>query len=241
MQRILLGKTVNSGQTCIAPDYVMVPKGKEQEFVNAYSRAISKRYPTVADNQDITWIVNDRHFKRVNALIDDAREKGANVVQINPRNEPIPEGKRVIPHTVITNVNDDMAVMQEEIFGPVLPVMGYDSLQQAMRYVQERPRPLALYYFDANRKRADHVIGQTISGGACVNDTMLHIAHPNLPFGGSGPSGLGAYHGFDGFVEFSHKKGVLYQRNWFSPSMFVKGPYPKSAVGLLQRVSKWLA
>ncbi len=241
VQRILLGKTVNSGQTCIAPDYVMVPKGKEQEFVDAYSRAITKRYPTVADNQDITWIVNDRHFKRIQALIDDARAKGANVVQINPRNEQIPDGKRVIPHTVITNVNDDMAVMQEEIFGPVLPVRSYGSLPEAMRYVQERPRPLALYYFDANRKRADHVINQTISGGACVNDTMLHIAHPNLPFGGSGPSGLGAYHGFDGFVEFSHKKGVLYQRNWFSPAMFVKGPYPKGALGVLKRVSKWLA
>ncbi|MDY6942469.1 MAG: coniferyl aldehyde dehydrogenase [Pseudomonadota bacterium] len=239
-QRMLLGKSVNSGQTCIAPDYVMVPKAKEQEFVQAYSELMTKRYPTVADNQDITWIVNDRHYRRIRGLIDDAKAKGANVIEINPRNEAIPDGKRVIPHTLITNVTEDMAVMQEEIFGPVLPVMTYDTLEDAVQYVKNHPRPLALYYFDNNKRRADYVINQTISGGATVNDTMLHIAHPNLPFGGVGPSGIGAYHGFDGFVEFSHKKGVLYQRSWFSPAAFVGRPYPEVALKLMKRAIKLL-
>jgi len=239
--RIMLGKTVNSGQTCIAPDYVMVPRGKQQEFVNEYSKAIAKRYPTVADNEDISWIVNDRHFKRVQALIDDAKAKGATITQINPKNEKIPEGKRVIPHTLITNVTEDMQVMKEEIFGPVLPVMEYGSLDEAMRYVKDRPRPLALYYFDMDKRRANHVISQTISGGATVNDTMLHIAHENMPFGGSGPSGLGGYHGFDGFVEFSHKKGVLYQRTWFSPGNFIRKPYPKLALKILRRAVSLLS
>ncbi|HJO34658.1 MAG: coniferyl aldehyde dehydrogenase [Pseudomonadota bacterium] len=240
-KRMLLGKCVNSGQTCIAPDYVMVPKGQEQAFADAWQALVAKRYPTLVDNDDVTWIVNERHYRRINGLIEDARAKGANVHQVNAANEQIPEGQRIIPPTVITNVNDDMKVMQEEIFGPVLPVMGYDSLDTAMRYVKEHPRPLALYYFDNDRKRADYVMSQTISGGATVNDTMLHIAHENLPFGGSGPSGLGAYHGFHGFKEFSHVKGVLYQRNWFSPSLFMARPYPKRAQSVLRRAIKLLS
>ena len=241
VQRIMLGKTVNAGQTCIAPDYVMVPSGQEERFVAAYARAISRRYPALVNNPDLTWIINERHFKRIQGLIEDARQKGAQVVTINPKNEVIPEGARLIPPTVLTGVSDAMAVMQEEIFGPVLPVMSYRTLDEAIAFVQARPRPLALYCFDEDSTRAKKTIAQTISGGATVNDTMLHAAHPNLPFGGIGPSGLGAYHGIDGFVEFSHKKGVLVQRSWFSPAMLVKGPYNPKALGWMQRAAKWLA
>ncbi len=238
--RIMMGKCVNSGQTCIAPDYIMLKEGKEDEFAQAWSDAVSKRYPTVADNQDITWIVNERHYQRVLSLIEDAREKGATIHQINPKNEEIPEGKRVIPHTVITNTTEDMRCMQEEIFGPVLPVKTYKTIDEAIRYVNERPRPLALYYFQNNKKKADEMIQRTISGGACLNETMLHIAHQNMPFGGSGDSGVGGYHGFDGFVQFSHKKAVLYQLRAFSPAAMLKGPYPKVAEGVLRRVTKML-
>ncbi len=240
VQRIMLGKTVNAGQTCIAPDYVMVPSGQEESFVAAYTKAISRRYPSLVGNPDITWIINDRHFKRIQGLMEDAVQKGARMVTINPRNEPIPQGVRLIPPTLLTGVTPEMAVMQEEIFGPVLPVMSYRTLDEAIAFVQARPRPLALYCFDEDNSRAMRIIAQTISGGAAVNDTMLHAAHPNLPFGGIGPSGLGAYHGFDGFMEFSHKKGVLVQRSWFSPAMLIKGPYNPKALGWMQRAAKWL-
>ena len=239
--RIMMGKSMNAGQTCIAPDYVLINKNREQEFVEEFEKAAAKRYPTVANNQDITWIVNDRHYQRVNSMIEDAREKGANVVQVNPKNETIPEGSRVIPLTVITNTTDDMRVLQEEIFGPVIPIKGVDSMDEAIRYVKERPRPLALYYFDSDRKQGEKIINDTISGGACLNDTVMHGANMNMPFGGTGDSGVGAYHGFDGFCEFSHKKAVHMSGNRFSPSQVLGGPYPKSAYGLLKRVAKFLS
>ena len=238
--RLMMGKSMNSGQTCIAPDYVLINKNREQEFVDTFTKAAEKRYPTVVDNQDITWIVNERHFQRVNALIDDAREKGANVIQINPKNETIPADSRVIPLTVITNTTDDMRVLQEEIFGPVLPVVGVDSTDDAIRYVKERPRPLALYYFDSDRKQGEKIINETISGGACLNDTVMHGANMNAPFGGTGDSGVGAYHGFDGFCEFSHKKAVHLSGNRFSPSQLLGGPYPEGAYNFLKKVVKFL-
>jgi len=240
ISRLMMGKSMNAGQTCIAPDYVLLNKNREQEFVDKFVKASTKRYPSVVDNPDITWIVNDRHFKRVNDMIEDARQKGANVIQVNPKNEQIPAGSRVIPLTVITNVNDDMRVMQEEIFGPVLPVKGVESTDEAFRYVAERPRPLALYYFDSDKKSAKKAMENTISGGACVNDAMVHIANMNMPFGGTGDSGLGHYHGFDGFVEFSHKKSIQFSSARFSPTSLAGGPYPKFLYGLLQRVVKWM-
>ena len=148
-----------------------------------------------------------------------------------PKNEDIPEGARVIPPTVITGVNDDMMVMQQEIFGPVIPVMTYKRIEDAIRYVNSHPRPLALYYFDNDKKRVDLVVTQTISGGACVNETMLHISHESLPFGGVGTSGIGHYHGFEGFKEFSHQKSTLYQNPRFSPAGMIKQPYPEQIRG----------
>ncbi len=240
--RLMMGKTMNSGQTCIAPDYILINKNREQDFVDAFKAAAAKRYPTVANNQDITWIVNERHHQRVKSLIDDAKQKGANVIQVNPKDEQIPEGSRVIPLTLITHVNDDMRVMQEEIFGPVLPIKGVDSMDEAIKYVKDRPRPLALYYFDADRKQGEKIINETISGGACLNDTVMHGANMNMPFGGTGDSGVGAYHGFDGFCEFSHKKAVQLSGNRFSPSQLLgNSPYPKSAYTFLKRVARFLS
>ncbi len=224
--RILLGKGVNAGQTCIAPDYVLISRHRQQAFVEAWTKAVSQRYPTLADNPDVTWIVNERHFNRIQALIEDARAKGAQVLQINPAQETIPAGKRIIPMTVITEVSDDMRVMQEEIFGPILPIRAVDSMPEALAYVKDRPRPLALYYFDEDRARAEQVMTETISGGACVNDTVVHLANFNMPFGGSGDSGAGAYHGFWGFSEFSHKKSVQFQSRWFSPGEWSPSPIP---------------
>jgi len=239
--RILLGKSINSGQTCIAPDYVLLNKNREQEFVDAYTNAMTRRYPHIADNPDITWIVNDRHYNRIKSLIEDARDKGARVIEINPKNEQIPEGKRVLPVTIITNVSDDMRVMQEEIFGPVMPVKTVDSMDEALEYIKSRPRPLALYYFDTDKKRARKVIESTWSGGACVNDTVLHLANMEMPFGGTGDSGVGAYHGFHGFEEFSHKKSVQFSGNLFSPAAMMRNPYPEKVYKYMQRAVKWLS
>ena len=201
---------------------------------------LSKRYHSIVDNKDLTWIINERHYQRINNLIKDAESKGATVLQINPKGETLPEDSRAIPPTLVINVTDDMKIMQEEIFGPVLPIMAVKSTEQATQYVNSHARPLALYYFDKNPKRADHVINNTISGGACVNETMLHFANENLPFGGIGPSGLGAYHGYNGFLEFSHKKGVVYQ-GVFSPAKLMRPPYPSVVETILKKVAGFLS
>lgn len=240
VSRILMGKSVNAGQTCIAPDYVILPKSLEELFIEAFVHAATRRYPTLADNPDITWIVNDRHFQRVKALIEDARQKGATVIEVNPRQEEIPEGKRIIPLTLIAGVNDGMRVMQEEIFGPVLPIKTVGFVEEAIEYIKDRPRPLALYYFDADPERVRRVVEGTWSGGMCINDTMLHAGNLEAPFGGTGESGVGAYHGFYGFAEFSHKKTVHFASKRFSPAWLARGPYPKRVYGLMNWLAKRL-
>ena len=239
--RILLGKGVNAGQTCIAPDYVLISRHRQQAFIDAWTQAVSRRYPTLADNPDVTWIINDRHYNRLQAMIEDARAKGARVIEINPARETIPAGRRVIAPTVITDVTDDMRVMQEEIFGPILPIRAVDGLDEALNFIKDRPRPLALYYFDEDRARAERVMADTLSGGACVNDTVVHLANFNMPFGGTGDSGAGAYHGFWGFSEFSHKKSVQFQSRRFSPAQFIRRPYPAKAYGYLRRAVRFLS
>lgn len=235
--RLLSGKCLNSGQTCIAPDYVLIAKSREQEFVNTCMEKLAKRYPSLVDNEDVTWIVNDRHFHRINALIDDAVAKGAVKHQFNPTKEPIPAGKRIIPHTFLTNVNDSMDIMSSEIFGPVMPIVNVKSPQEAVNYVNARPRPLALYYFGNDMKQADYVMSNTISGGACINETVLHALSETMAFGGIGPSGVGGYHGFDGFVEFSHKKSIFKQGMLSLPSILTP-PYNGKKV---RAILDWMA
>jgi coniferyl-aldehyde dehydrogenase len=210
-ESIAKGKWFNAGQTCIAPDYVLVPDHKLGELVTAIEHAVRKLYPTLRDNADYTSVVNERHYARMASLIADAEARGARKVQINPANETLePAGRKILP-TLLIDVNDDMQAMQEEIFGPVLPLVGYRSMDEALTYINDRPRPLALYYFDHDGERIEHVLEQTTSGGATVNDTLLHFVIEGLPFGGVGPSGMGAYHGREGFETFSHKKAVFYQ------------------------------
>lgn len=214
--RIATGKWLNAGQTCVAPDYLLVPKGKEQAFADALLAEAEKMYPSLGD--DYTAIVSDRHHSRQLALLEDARSKGATVLQRG-------EGKgRKIPPTVVLNVSDEMLLMQEEIFGPILPIEAYEDLDQAIARINSRPRPLALYYFDHRDKRAQQVLQRTTSGGAVVNDVVLHLANEELPFGGVGPSGMGAYHGLEGFQTFSHEKAVFYQSRFALNGLF-KPPY----------------
>jgi coniferyl-aldehyde dehydrogenase len=222
--RIAWGKWVNAGQTCIAPDYLMVVEHQLPGYVEALTSCVRQSYPTLKDNPDYTSIVNERHFKRITGLVDDAVAKGAHKVEIKGTGEELgPAGRKIAP-TILTGVNDGMKVMQEEIFGPVLPILSYKTLDDALEYVNDHPRPLALYYFDSDRRRVEHVLEKTVSGGASINETMLHFGIDDMPFGGVGPSGMGAYHGREGFENFSHKKSVLYQARW-NASGLLAPPY----------------
>jgi acyl-CoA reductase-like NAD-dependent aldehyde dehydrogenase len=223
-ERIARGKTMNGGQACIAPDYIFVPSGRQDEMIAALTRACERSHPDWANNDDLTWIINDRHYDRLKAHVEDARAKGAKVIEINPGGNEILPGRRILPLTVLLDVTDDMSVMQEEIFGPLLPLKSYDDIDSVIRYINERPHPLALYYFDKNRKRAKEVIEKTLSGGACVNDVVVQVVHENLPMGGVGTSGIGRYNGEAGFRSFSHQKSVLYQGPWAGHQLFT-APY----------------
>jgi acyl-CoA reductase-like NAD-dependent aldehyde dehydrogenase len=216
VERIVRGKLLNAGQTCIAPDYALVPAARVDAFVAAFERTVAAFYPRIVDNPDYTAIINDRHYQRLMGLAADAHTKGARVVCVDPSGElgddnPGDAATRKIAPAVLTGVTDAMAIMQNEIFGPLLPVVGYDNLDDAIAYVNRRPRPLALYYFDNDAGRIEKVLRETVSGGAAINETVLHFAQENLPFGGIGPSGMGAYHGRDGFRTFSHARGTFLQ------------------------------
>ncbi len=226
------GKCFNGGQSCIAPDYALVPRQRIDEFTDMLREIAGQLYPTLTDNDDLTAIVNDRHRLRLADMLDDARGKGAMVLQINPAQEADPTANGKLPLTLILNVNDDMAVMREEIFGPLLPIVPYDEFDQAIAYVNERPRPLALYYFGTNANNRDRVLAETVSGGVTVNDTLWHFAHPHLPFGGIGDSGMGAYHGEAGFRSFSHDKPVVI-RPATNAGRRVHPPYGKTSARIL--------
>ena len=223
-ERIMAGKLYNAGQTCIAPDYVLVHTDAREEFIRLASLAATAMYPRLVDNPDFTRIINRQQYQRLRGLVEDAALKGAEVRELNPARETVNAENRVFPPILLWNVNDSMAVMKEEIFGPVLPVATCRSLDEAIEYVNSHPRPLALYYFDNNSKRIESVLARTISGGVTVNDTILHIAQNDLPFGGVGASGMGAYHGFDGFETFSKKKGVFLQSR-FTTLGLLRPPY----------------
>jgi acyl-CoA reductase-like NAD-dependent aldehyde dehydrogenase len=228
VERIVRGKLLNAGQTCIAPDYALVPRGKVEEFVRLFRETASRFYPRILDNPDYAAIINSRHYERLERLIGDARAKGARIETIDPAGELAgahgsPQLRRMAP-TAIADVTDAMTVAREEIFGPLLPIVAYDTLEDAIGYVNARPRPLALYYFDDNRTRIRHVLQNTVSGGVTINDTVYHFAQEELPFGGIGASGMGSYHGRDGFNTFSHAKGVFLQSR-LTPTSLMTPPY----------------
>ncbi len=209
--RIMSGKLFNAGQTCVAPDYALVPADRRDEFVAAFERAARELYPSVVANHDYTTIINDRHYIRLLAHLDDARAKGARVIEVNPAGEASDRASRkMLPHLVL-DATDDMTVMQEELFGPIMPVRTYASIDEAVAYVNDHPRPLGLYYFGNDKAETARVLADTVSGGVTVNDVMLHFAQHDLPFGGVGPSGMGAYHGKAGFDTLSRLKPVFYQ------------------------------
>ncbi len=222
-ERIAFGKCLNSGQTCVAPDYILCPEQRVDEFVDAWTAQINQLYPTLRDNPDYTSIINERQYQRLRGYLDDAREKGARIVEINPANEDL-TGSRKIPHTLVLDVNDDMKIASDEIFGPLMLVVPYKTLDDALDYVNDRPRPLALYYFDWNSDNGDHVLRNTHAGGVCLNDTITQVGVDDIPFGGIGPSGMGHYHGPEGFLTFSKAKGV-YKKGKMNATKHILPPY----------------
>lgn len=210
--RVMAGKTMNAGQICLAPDYVLAPKENVGAFVQAAKAATEKMFPTLKDNEQYTAIINQRHYDRVRGLIADAQAKGAQIIEINPAKEDFSQQEhRKIPPTLIVGATDDMSVMQEEIFGPVLPIRAYDAVEETIAYVNAHPRPLALYYFGEDAAESEALLTRTTSGGVTINDVIFHFTMDDLPFGGVGASGIGAYHGRRGFFEFSHEKAVYRQ------------------------------
>ncbi|MCY1345438.1 Coniferyl aldehyde dehydrogenase [compost metagenome] len=218
-ERIAFGKTMNAGQTCVAPDYVLVPEDRIEGFVEAYRQAVQGFYPQLKDNPDYTAIINERQLGRLNGYLADAETKGARLLPLFPE----AQGRR-LPHTLVLGATDEMKLMQEEIFGPLLPIIPYRQLEDAFAYINDRPRPLALYYFGYNRGEQQRVLHETHSGGVCLNDTLLHVAQDDMPFGGIGPSGMGHYHGHEGFLTFSKAKGVFIKQR-FNAARMIYPPY----------------
>ena len=222
--RLMVGKLLNAGQTCIAPDYALVPAARLDEFIAAATATVQDLYPQVLTNPDYTSIVNARHFARLTGLLDDARSKGARIMPLGEagaRTDTTP--RRLVP-TLVAGVTDDMAIMREEIFGPLLPIETYSTPDDAIAKINARPHPLALYWFGADRGHRERMLRQTLAGGVTVNDTLWHFAHEGLPFGGVGASGSGQYHGEHGFVTFSKAKPV-YAQSRFAPTRLLYPPY----------------
>lgn len=223
-ERIVIGKCLNAGQTCIAPDYVLLPTGQESNFLAAARQVVDRCYPNLGQTADYTTIASDRHFARLRAYVNEAQARGARIVPLSATTDAADAATRRMPPVALLGVAEDAAVMREEIFGPLLPIVTYDDLDEAVRYINARPRPLAFYYFDHDRRRIDHVLKYTWAGGVTLNDTILHIAQDSLPFGGVGESGLGHYHGRAGFATFSKVKPVFVQSRINAMSLF-KPPY----------------
>jgi len=232
-ERLLVGKLYNAGQTCIAPDYILLHADQRDAFVHLAREVVPRLYPRLVKNADYTRIISHQHFNRLVELVEDARRRGARIVEINPAGEACTAENRVFPPSLILDAPSDAAIMQEEIFGPIVPLLTYRFLDEAIAYVNERPRPLALYYFDDDSTRINKVLTSTVSGGVTINDVVFHIAQHNLPFGGVGPSGMGHYHGFAGFETFSKKKGVFHQSR-FSALAWLRPPYGSRARRLIQ-------
>jgi coniferyl-aldehyde dehydrogenase len=233
-ERVLTVKTFNAGQICLSPDYVLIEAGRVDAFVEYAMASVSRMYPTMRDNPDYTSMVNVSGFERQQALIEDALEKGARIMSLAPANENLsdPAIRKVAP-TLIVGATDSMRVMQEEIFGPLLPVVTYETLDDAIAFVNARPRPLALYLFSDEPRVRECVAARTTSGAMVVNDAMTHVFVDALPFGGVGASGMGHYHGVYGFRTLSHAKPLLVQSDGGESNVLLRAPYHEAAEAAL--------
>ncbi len=237
IDRLTWGKLLNAGQTCIAPDYALVPRARVDEFVSVLQASMARMYPSIEANPDYTSIVSERHYHRLLDLVDDARSLGARVIEVNPAGESFDCTRRKLAPMILLDVSDNMRLMKEEIFGPLLPVVPYGTLEEAIHYINQREHPLAVYWFGRDASHREQVVAGTISGGVSINDTLLHLAQDDLPFGGVGPSGQGHYHGEYGFRQFSKEKPVFVQAR-FSGVSLLYPPFKSSLERVLKMISR---
>ena len=237
--RITNGKLLNAGQTCVAPDYLLMPEREIDAFSKALISKAEEFYPKFAGNPDYTSIIADSHYARLQGLLEDAENKGATLRTAGDDDTQIMAQERRIPLTVVTNTTPDMKIMQEEIFGPLLPIVASETLEDAVQYIQERDRPLALYWFGEDKAKREHVLKNSISGGVSINETAWHVVQEDIPFGGVGPSGMGGYHGEHGFQTFSHMKGVFFQSK-FSGGKMLFPPYTEKTHKVLKMMKKFM-
>jgi coniferyl-aldehyde dehydrogenase len=224
--RIMVGKTMNAGQLCLSPDYVLIPEDKQRAFVEHVRASVGRMFPRILDNDDYTSIVNERHFDRIHELIEDARAKGAQIIEINPASEDFSrQAAHKIAPTLVLGPTKDMRIMAEEIFGPVLPIATYARIDDAIEHINAGPKPLAAYYFGPDDEARQRFLARTYSGGVTINDVTLHYTVAGMPFGGVGESGMGYYHGRSGFETFSHARGVMKAPSRFSMSAALAAPY----------------
>jgi coniferyl-aldehyde dehydrogenase len=212
-RKIAAGKALNMGQVCTSPDYILVKNDSLNELIAELENAFTDMFPTILRNPDYTAVVNERHYQRLQRYIEDAKQKNGEIRVINPAREHFEhqQGTYKIPPTLVINPTPDMLLMQEEIFGPIIPVVGVGHVDDAIDYINDRPRPLALYLFASQQKEMDRILSHTISGGVTVNDVIQHVGCEDLPFGGIGASGMGSYHAHEGFKTFSHARSVYTQ------------------------------
>jgi coniferyl-aldehyde dehydrogenase len=234
--RIMAGKLFNTGQVCVSPDYAFVPEELLRPLIAELEKATSTLFPSIADNPEYTAIVNENHFRRLQHLISDATAAGIETITFNPADEDYEEAanRKLLPR-VLLDPPDDSAVMREEIFGPLLPIKTYKQIDEVARYINAHDRPLALYYFGNNEQHRTQFLNDIVAGGMAVNDVVIHVTCHQLPFGGTGASGMGRYHGIDGFREFSHLKAVYTQTPVEEIAGFMRPPYSDAMRGLLQQ------
>ncbi len=230
LSKVIGGKTYNAGQTCVAPDYLLVPKTKIEQVVMLSQQIMAQRFSTI-HHPDYTSMIDTTAFERAQALLKDAVSKGASVHNLIPANQP-ELSSRLFPLHLVTNTNHTMLVEQQEVFSPILPVIGYDSIEHAIEMVQSKPKPLALYLFTRDQSVESSVLNRTLSGGVCINDVMIHVAQHDLPFGGVGESGIGHYHGIHGFERLSKMRPVTKQSSLALTTLF-HAPYSNLASRLL--------
>ena len=240
-KRIMFGKTMNAGQICLAPDYVVVHKDQKDDFIKETKDAVSEYFPDIKDNDDYTSIINEKHYDRLKALLDDAVEKGANIDEINPSNEDFSQQEFFkIPPTIVTNTTDDMKIMQEEIFGPLLPIIEYNQIEDATNLINSKDRPLGLYYFGKDKDEENEILNKTSSGGVTVNNVISHLQQNDLSFGGVGPSGMGRYKSFEGFKNFSNPRAYYKDISFKLDKFFdaVRPPYKDNIEKVLKQLMK---
>lgn len=232
-QRLAVGKLWNAGQTCVAPDYLFLPKGRAAEFIENFKLIATGMYPHLRDNQDYTSIVNDKQYRRLQGYLDDARAQGARIIEINPHNESLEDVRKIAP-TLLTGVTTEMDIMKNEIFGPIFPIFEYDQMEDVIEFINRRPRPLALYYFDFDQARADYIAQRTHSGHFGINTVLTHVAQDDLPFGGVGASGMGKYHGPEGFFNLSHERSMMSNPKLYSLK-YILPPFNKPIHRLISK------